>query len=135
MRDDIVKYNRLKEYEMIVSWKFLSLNPEPAALKLIKEKLKQEGEMSIEHYKWLGIFDKIDWSYLSSNPIAIKILSMPENRDKVKYYDMSKNPKAIELIKKRIIEEGLMTEEVDRELQNNINPSNLSQNPSIFVLK
>ena len=135
MRDDIVKYNRLKEYEMIVSWKFLSLNPEPAALKLIKEKLKQEGEMSIENYKRLGIFDKIDWSYLSSNPIAIKILCMPENRDKVKYYDMSKNPKAIELIKKRIIEEGLMTEEVDGELQNSINPSNLSHNPSIFVLK
>ena len=135
---NIDKYNRLKEYDMILSWKYLSINPEPDAMKLIKEKLKQEDELSIDDYNRLEKVYKIDWELLSSNPIAIKILSSPEYKDKIEYYHLSKNPKAIELIKQKIIEEGLITDEEYKELEKEnkiISPSNLSQNPSIFILK
>ena len=119
-------------------WKYLSSNPEPTAIKLIKEKLKQEGELSIDDYNRLERVDKIDWELLSSNPIAIKILSLPEYKDKIEYYHLSKNSKAIKLIKQKIIEESLMTNEEYKELEKEnkiISPHNLSQNPSIFILK
>ena len=138
MKYDINKYNRLKELKMIVVWKYLSSNPEQDAMKLIKEKLKQEEELSIDDYNRLEKVYKIDWELLSSNPIAIKILSSPEYKDKIEYYHLSKNPKAIELIKQKIIEEGLITDEEYKELEKEnkiISPSNLSQNPSIFILK
>ena len=85
MRDNIDKYNRLKEYAMILSWKYLSINPEPDAMKLIKEKIKQESELSTEDYNMLDECEKIDWRLLSSNPAAIKILSLPVNKDKLEY--------------------------------------------------
>ena len=138
MRYDINKYNRLKELKIMVMWKYLSSNPEPTALNLIKEKLKEEDELSIGDYNRLEYVDKIDWQLLSSNPIAIKILSLPKYKDKIEYYHLSKNPKAIELIKNKIIEEGLMTDEEYKELEKEnkiISPHNLSQNPSIFILK
>jgi len=134
MRDNIDKYNRLKEYAMILSWKYLSINPEPAAMKLIKEKLKQESELSAENYNMLDECEKIDWKLLSSNPAAIKILSLPENKDKLEYKYLSKNPEAIKLIKQKIIEEGLLSVEAYKEFKNKIDPRNLSQNPSIFII-
>ena len=138
MKYDIDKYNRLKKLKMMVMWKYLSCNPEPTAIKLIKEKLKQEGELSIDDYNRLERVDKIDWELLSSNPIAIKILSLPEYKDKIEYYHLSKNSKAIKLIKQKIIEESLMTDEEYKGLEKEnkiISPHNLSQNPSIFILK
>jgi hypothetical protein len=134
---DIDKYNRLKELKMMVMWRFLSSNPEPSAIKLIKEKLKQEDELSMDDYNRLEKVYKIDWELLSSNPIAIKILSLPEYKDKIEYYHLSKNPEAIKLIKQKIIEEGLITDEEYKELEKEdkiISPSNLSQNPSIFII-
>jgi hypothetical protein len=135
---DIDKYNRLKELKMIVMWRFLSSNPEPSAIKLIKEKLKQEDELSMDDYNRLAKVDKIDWELLSSNPIAIKVLSLPKYKDKIEYYYISNNPKAIELIKQKIIEDGLKTEEEYKELEKEnkiISPSELSHNPSIFILR
>lgn len=134
---DIDKYNRLKELKMMVMWRFLSSNSEPSAIKLIKEKLKQEDELSMDDYNRLAKVDKIDWELLSSNPIAIKVLSLPKYKDKIEYYYISNNPKAIELIKQKIIEEGLNTKEEYKELEKEnkiISPSKLSQNPSIFIL-
>ena len=134
MRDNIDKYNRLKEYDMILSWKYLSINPEPDAMKLIKEKLKQESELSVEDYNMLDECEKIDWKLLSSNPAAIKILSLPEYKDKIVYNYLSKNPEAIKLIKQKIIEEGLLSDKAYKELKNKIDPRNLSHNPSIFII-
>ena len=91
----------------------------------------------MDDYNRLAKVDKIDWELLSSNPIAIKVLSLPKYKDKIEYYYISNNPKAIELIKQKIIEEGLNTKEEYKELEKEnkiLSPSKLSQNPSIFIL-
>lgn len=111
-----------------------AINPEPDAMKLIKEKLKQESELSVEDYNMLDECEKIDWKLLSSNPAAIKILSLPEYKDKIVYNYLSKNPEAIKLIKQKIIEEGLLSDKAYKEFKNKIDPRNLSHNPSIFII-
>ena len=56
----------------------------------------------------------INWDVLSKNPNAIDFLSLPKNKKHINYHQLSKNasPKAIELLRDKIIEEkGLSPEE------------------------
>ena len=133
MKDDIEKYNRLKELEMIVSWDLLSLNKELKAIKLIEEKIKLEEELlSEDEYNRLNENEKINWNNLSYNPNAIKILSLQKNYKKINWKNLSKNPKAIELIKQKIIEEEGGLPSTNKLL---LDKMLLSKNPSIFINK
>jgi hypothetical protein len=42
----------------------------------------------------------LDWSLLSKNPNAIKLLE--ENQDKINWYNLSANPNAIQLLEKNL---------------------------------
>jgi len=88
------KLNPLIDIERL-TWKFLSQNSSPGAIKLLENNL-----------------DKIDWYYLSQNPNAIHILE--NNIDKLNWYRLSANPNIFvldyEFLKERmdIIREELM---------------------------
>ena len=47
---------------------------------------------------WINI-NKINWNYLSKNPNAIELLK--KNQNKINWSMLSKNPNAIELLKKK----------------------------------
>jgi len=65
---------------------------------------------------WIPL-DKIDWSYLSSNPNAIHLLE--QNIDKIDWKDLSRNPNAISILEQNMDE---------------IRWSNLSENPNAIQL-
>jgi hypothetical protein len=65
---------------------------------------------------WIDL-EKLDWSELSRNPKAIKVLE--KNQDKINWSKLSKNSNAIELLEKN---------------QDKIDWQQLSENPSIFEL-
>ena len=65
--------------------------------------------------------NKIDWSFLSTNPNAIEILK--ENQDKIDWYYLSLNINALELLKNNHYEG-----------QDKIDWLNLSRNHAIFEL-
>lgn len=132
MKDDIEKYNRLKELGIIISWDHLSLNRELKAMELIEEKIKLEEDLlSEDEYNRLNKNEKINWNNLSYNPSAIKILSLQKNYKKINWKNLSKNPKAIELIKQKIIEEEGLPSTNKLSLDKML----LSKNPSIFIIK
>jgi hypothetical protein len=56
-----------------IKWRYLSKNPNPEAIKLLKTNL-----------------DEIDWYLLSANPAAIELLK--ENRAKINWNYFSGNP-------------------------------------------
>ena len=135
MKNDIEKYNKLKELDMIVSWNLLPSNRELKAIKLIEEKIKLEEDLlSKDEFNRLNDNEKINWNRLSFNPNAIKILKDELKRDvnskRINWKNLSANPKAIELIKQKIEEEGLQS--TNKLL---LDKMNLSKNPSIFISK
>jgi hypothetical protein len=82
--------------------------------------------------------DKIDWDYLSRNPNAIELLK--ENQNKIDWDYLSRNPNAIELLKEnkdKINWEYLSLNataiELLKENQDKINWDIFSQNPNIFT--
>jgi len=80
----------------------------------------------------------INWDVLSKNPNAIDFLSLPKNKKHINYHQLSKNasPKAIELLRDKIIEEkGLSPEEFAKlEKYEKINWKILSKNPEAIEI-
>ena len=85
----------------IIDWKYLSENPHPKAIKLIKKKINKENKMTQGQLDSLGKSNKIYWPYISMNPNAIELLTAKENKNKIDWLFLSvnPNPKAIELLK------------------------------------
>jgi hypothetical protein len=63
------------------------LSANPKAISLIKKKIIEEEKLGYDHEK---INNNIDWSELSANPKAIKILE--NNKEKIMWKDFSTNP-------------------------------------------
>lgn len=72
-----------------IDWRNLSGNPE--ATELIKAKYMKE-QLSPEETTALKIFERLDWRNLSANPCALEILSLPENRYRIDWVQLSRNP-------------------------------------------
>jgi hypothetical protein len=105
----------------VIRWATLARNTNKRAIEMIKWKLSWDA-------------DKISWFELSSNPSAIQILL--DNPDKIVWSKFSENtkindPRAIELLRKKIAEEK---GKVKVSGGNYLNWSSLSANPSIFKL-
>jgi hypothetical protein len=108
----------LKKAPYYINWYLLACNTSNEAIKIIEWKLKDDPE-------------KVSWGELSRNPSAIKILLA--NKDKIVWSSFSGNtkiinPVAIELLIKKIEEDKI------KGSRNNLDWSELSANPSIFVL-
>ena len=107
-----------------INWEMLSANP--AAIELIKEKLKEENNLSLKEYNYLKDSQKISWEKLSgnTNAYAIKLLKKELEKDvnskKINWEKLSANPKAIRLLEKY-------------KDSNKINKNILYTNPSIFI--
>ena len=136
-----------KDRPDLIDWNVIAVNPSKWACEKINQRVeKRNPKVFLDLYNlflnpsdWAGeLIQKHSmtpvWYLLSSNPAAIKILSLHENKDKLEYKYLSKNPEAIKLIKQKIIEEGLLSDEAYKEFKNKIDPRNLSQNPSIFII-
>jgi hypothetical protein len=109
----------------IVNWYILSSNPNKKAFAILEANP-----------------DKINYRRLSSNsnPKAIALLDkrmeIQNDRlskdDKIDWTEISKNPGAIELIKKRIIYEENLPDNIYTRLNDKLRWSELSINPCIF---
>ena len=86
--DDDDDSKKEEENEFISEW-----------ISAIKERIEYENKLSQEEYKNLGD-NKIDWSRLSKNPNAIKLLY--NNYNKIDWNALSSNKNAINLLKERI---------------------------------
>jgi len=97
----------------IIDWKYLSENPHPKAIKLLKKKINKENKMTQEQLNRLDESNKISWRLLSKNPNAIELLKKKikkENKmtqgqldsldesNKIYWSYISMNPNAIELL-------------------------------------
>ena len=73
---------------------------------------------------------------LSANYNAIDFLSIPENQKYINYSELSKNknPEAINLIKKRLLEEKNIPYKKLKKEKNRIDWENLSANPKAIEL-
>jgi hypothetical protein len=96
-----------------IHWTILSKNTAPGAIKLLKERNIVENKLSYDEYDALNYEYKINWE------------------------EISKNPKAIELIKERIkYEKNVLSEDRLKKLNSlfKLNWKELSKNPSIFTI-
>jgi len=114
---DII-FETLKHKPYYINWSSIACNTSNEAIKIIEWKMKDYPE-------------KISWGQLSRNPSAIKILLA--NIDKIVWSSFSSNtniinPVAIKLLIKKIEEDKI------KGRRNNLDWSELSANPSIFVL-
>ena len=125
------KYLSLPENYFIIFWDKLSSNPNKEAIKLLKKKIKEEKNLTEHELNALSIHQKIDWFNLSSNYGAIKLLNA--NQDKIRWDTLSANPKAIPLIKKRIIKEEKSGYDNEK-IKNNIDWNELSANPKAIKI-
>ena len=93
-----------------------------------------------DHYQSLLKYKLVDWiklskilkcAELSENSNAIDLLSKPENIKHINYNKLSKNrnPKALLLIQKKIIEEKRLSNTESKNLKNKISWYDLSENP------
>jgi uncharacterized protein (DUF1778 family) len=96
-----------------INWFQLSKNQNPKILELLskpenKDKIKRtlittNPNTEIVSYllkeENLKTLEKHEWCYLSSNPnpLALELLSKPENKNKIDYYYLSQNPSIFEL--------------------------------------
>ena len=112
---DMPQYKKLKKKEYIIDWSEMSSNP--SAIHLLRAKIEEEGKMTAKEYDKLETVEKVNWYYLSANEKAIKLLE--ENPTKIVWYQLSKNSKAIRLIEKEL-----------NERPENVSWMQLSQNPS-----
>ena len=102
-----------------IKWGMMSMNTNPLAIELLKERMKEENglfEASFASYKDMKQLEKIDWFKVSRNPSAIDLI-----REKIVYETnlIQTNPNIYELLK-------------DYE---KISYSELATNPSIFAIK
>ena len=125
------KYLSLPENYFIIFWDKLSSNPNKEAIKLLKKKIKEEKNLTEHELNALSIHQKIDWFNLSGNYGAIKLLNA--NQDKIRWDTLSANPKAISLIKKRIIKEEKFGYDNEK-IKNNIDWNELSANPKAIKI-
>ena len=90
---EIIKANPKK-----INWRYLSKNPNPEAIELLKNKVEEENKMTGR--KLINVFKEryIDWDVLSLNPAAIEILE--ENPKNILWKHLSENKNAVELLKK-----------------------------------
>ena len=72
-----------------IDWRNLSSNPE--ATELLKAKYRIE-QISPEDTANLTMFQRLDWRLLSGNPCAFDILRLTENRYKIDWVQLSRNP-------------------------------------------
>jgi hypothetical protein len=86
-----------------INYNNLSKNRNPEALLLIKKKIIEEKSLSKTEYKKLK--NKINWDYLSENPIAIELLE--EYKDDINWGTIcnNSNPKVLKLLEKKIKKE------------------------------
>jgi hypothetical protein len=91
---DIRQYNKLKKIGYIIDWTALSVNVK--AIDLLRRKIEEENKLSEKAYDRLEPIEKINWWVLSANPKAIQLLEA--NRDKINWVQLGKNPKAIKLL-------------------------------------
>lgn len=117
----------VKDFENIVAWNVLSGNI--GAIDLLREKIKMEKNMPSSEYELLEDCEKINWSSLSENPEAIKLLE--ENRHKIVWLNLSSNhsPKAIKLLQDQVEYENGLSKAQYAKLSNKISWRFLSSNP------
>jgi hypothetical protein len=72
-----------------IDWRNLSGNPD--ATELIKAKYRLE-QISPEDTANLTMYERLDWRLLSGNPCAFDILRLTENRYKIDWVQLSRNP-------------------------------------------
>jgi hypothetical protein len=137
--------NDVKILENYVDLSKSTINEKKIAKRLpIKILLTDLPEDSIKlitkHYQYLLEYKLRDWvklskilkcDELSSNLNAIDLLSLPKNNKYINYTNLSKNrnPKALLLIEKKIIEEKNLSETKYKNLKNKISWYDLSENP------
>jgi uncharacterized protein YlzI (FlbEa/FlbD family) len=85
---EIIKANPKK-----INWQYLSKNPNPEAIELLKNKVEEENKMTGR--KLINVFKEryIDWDVLSLNPAAIEILE--ENPKNILWKHLSENKNAV----------------------------------------
>ena len=88
----------LKDNKNYIDWRELSNNTNPLAIDLLRERAIKEDKMKPKYYKRLN--NKINWEFLSNNPIAIDLLK--EYPKKIDWTILSGNPNAIELLKSNL---------------------------------
>ena len=127
IRTNRTQYNQLKDFENIVAWNVLSGNK--GAIDLLREKIQMEKNMPSSEYELLEDCEKINWSSLSENPEAIKLLE--ENRHKIVWLNLSSNhsPKAIKLLQDQVEYENGLSKAQYAKLSNKISWRFLSSNP------
>ena len=127
-RFDMKQYNQLKKKGYIIDWVGVSLNPK--AIDLLRRKIEEENNLSEEEYASLEEIEKIKWWVLSANPGAIELLEDELKRNpqspNINWSELAENQKAIKLLE----------EELKRNPQSpNINWNSLSKNPkAIHIL-
>jgi hypothetical protein len=115
----------LPENIKYINYNNLSKNRNPEALLLIEKKIIEEKSLSKTEYKKLK--NKINWDYLSENPIAVELLELEEYQDDINWETIcnNSNPKVLKLLEDKIKEDP---DEIDWE--------ELSSNPiAIKLLK
>jgi hypothetical protein len=95
---DMPQYEKLKKDEYIVNWNTMSNNP--SAIHLLRAKIAEEGKMAAKEYEKLEDAEKVNWYKLSENEKAIKLLE--ENPTKIVWFVLCRIPKAIRLIEKEL---------------------------------
>jgi hypothetical protein len=95
---DMPQYKKLKKKEYIVDWNVMSNNPN--AIHLLRAKIAEEAKMSKKQYESLEDIEKVNWYELAENEKAIELLE--ENPTKIIWYKLCQNPKAIRLIEKEL---------------------------------
>ena len=92
-----------------IDWKWLSKNPNPEAIKLLKTKPNEINWRFLSQNPAKEAMEllranprEINWEYLSENPNPVAIELLKANHKKIKWAELSKNPNdgAIELLKK-----------------------------------
>ena len=123
-----------------IVWLNLSSNHSPKAIKLLKDQVEYENGLSKAQYAKLS--NKISWLFLSSNPIAIEILAVNNNRIVWAALSNNPNPKAIDILNINhyninwdVLSGNPNAIDILEANQDKINWEILSSNPSIFILK
>jgi len=100
----------------------------------VKERIEYENGLTPEDYDMLEDTEVLDWSYLTENPSAINILK--ENSGKIVWSLLSNNtnPRAIDLLRERIVQENNMSKKDYKKLGNKIDWASLTTNPNAIEL-
>jgi len=122
----------LKKNKSRIHWDKLCTNLNLNVIKLLKKRVEFENTLAEEELYNLDDEEKINWKSLSKNPNAIDLLK--KNYDEIDWNELSKNPNAIDLLKKRIEYEKNLSKVEYNKLKNKINWKSLSKNPNAIDL-